>query len=80
MEISCDFCFLSSIADQDLDDLDLLASLVDSDSEFLDDSNFIEETSSNSSAQSTTQTQQPPEHGVQSAGTKSSLTMEEMAG
>ncbi|KAJ7351124.1 minichromosome maintenance- protein [Desmophyllum pertusum] len=43
--------------DQDLDDLDLLACLVDSDSEFLDDDNFGEAISaSNVSPQSTTTT------------------------
>lgn len=78
-------CFL--IVDQDLDDLDLLACLVDSDSEFLDDDNFGEAISaSNVSPQSTTTTtsvtqpQQPHEqHGEQSATTSNSM-IEEMAG
>ncbi|KAL9960807.1 hypothetical protein ACROYT_G034310 [Oculina patagonica] len=71
------------------DDLDLLACLVDSDSELLDDENLGEanssSTCSSTSPQSTTmtsvtqsQTQQPREDGVQS-GTTSNLTMEEMA-
>lgn len=75
------------MVDQDLDDLDLLACLVDSDSELLDDDNFGEAISSpNTSPQSTkvtsvtqSQTQQPQEDDVQ-PGTTTNLTMEEMAG
>ena len=72
---------------QDLDDLDLLACLVDSDSEFDNDIVGEEISSSNTSQQSTTklpvtqsQSQQADrEDGVQS-GTTTNITMEEMAG
>ena len=78
--------FLFSLG-QDLDDLDLLACLVDSDSEFDNDIAGEEISSSNTSQQSTTklpvtqsQSQQADrEDGVQS-GTTTNITMEEMAG
>ena len=80
--------FLISL-EQDVDDLDLLACLVDSDSELLDD-DFVGEAISSSnypSQQSTTkvpvtlsQSQQGDrEDGVQSE-TTTNITMEEMAG
>lgn len=73
--------------EQDLDDLDLLACLVDSDSEFDDDIVGEAISSSNTSQQSTTKvpvTQSQSqladrEDGVQS-GTATNITMEEMAG
>ncbi|XP_027035907.1 uncharacterized protein LOC113664502 [Pocillopora damicornis] len=65
--------------DHDVDDLDLLASLVDSDSEFLDDGSLLEAIPSNASSRSPTETQpRANEQGIRS-GTTSNLTMEEMA-
>lgn len=77
-----------SFLEQDVDDLDLLACLVDSDSELLGDDIVGEAiSSSNTSPQSTTmgsatKSQQPDrEVGVQSqSGTTPKTTMEEMAG
>lgn len=79
--------FLISL-EQDVDDLDLLACLVDSDSESLDN-DFVGEaiSSSNTSEQSTTKvpvTQSQSqladrEDGVQS-GSTTNITMEKMAG
>lgn len=85
--IASQLLFASSL-EQDVDDLDLLASLVDSDSELLDDDIVGEAiSSSNTSPQSATmapvtgsQSQQSDrEYGVQS-GTTTNITMEEMAG
>lgn len=85
--IASQLLFASSL-EQDVDDLDLLASLVDSDSELLDDDIVGEAiSSSNTSPQSATtapvtgsQSQQGDrEDGVQS-GTTTNITMEEMAG
>jgi len=78
----------NSFLEQDVDDLDLLACLVDSDSELLgDDIIGGAISSSNTSPQSTTmgsatESQQPDrEGGVQSqSGTTTDTTMEEMAG
>lgn len=68
------------ILDHDLDDLDLLASLVDSDSELLDDGSLLEAIPSNASSRSPTETEpRANEQGIRS-GTTSNLTMEEMAG
>lgn len=65
--------------DHDLDDLDLLASLVDSDSELLDDGSLLEAIPSNASSRSPTETEpRANEQGIRS-GTTSNLTMEEMA-
>lgn len=78
------FPYIFQITDQDLDDLDLLACLVDSDSELLDDNNVDEEIpSSNTSPQSTTKTpiaQSQSKQDSSQSGTTSNLTMEEMAG
>lgn len=84
--IASQLLFASSL-EQDVDDLDLLASLVDSDSELLDDDIVGEAiSSSNTSPQSATtapvtgsQSQGDREDGVQS-GTTTNITMEEMAG
>lgn len=85
--IASQLLFASSL-EQDVDDLDLLACLVDSDSELLDDDIVGEAiSSSNTSPQSATtapvtgsQSQQSDrEYGVQS-GTTTNITMEEMAG
>jgi len=78
----------NSFLEQDVDDLDLLACLVDSDSELLGDDLVGEAiSSSNTSPQSTTmgsttESQQPDrERGEQSqSGTTTNTTMEEMAG
>ena len=89
--MSFNLCLLhvfKSFLEQDVDDLDLLACLVDSDSELLDDDIIGEAiSSSKTSPQSTTMapaiqspSQQPDrEDGVRS-GTTTNTAMEEMAG
>ncbi|XP_022806927.1 protein MCM10 homolog [Stylophora pistillata] len=65
--------------DQDVDDLDLLASLVNSDSEFLDEGSLLEAIPSDASLRSPTETQQTANEQNTRSGTTSNLTMEEMA-
>lgn len=76
--------FLISL-EHDVDDLDLLACLVDSDSELLDNDIVGEAiSSSNTSKQSTTKvpvtTQQSDHEDSVQSGTTTNITMEEMAG
>lgn len=85
--IASQLLFASSL-EQDVDDLDLLACLVDSDSELLDDDIVGEAiSSSNTSPQSTTmapvtgyQSQQGDREDGAQSGATTNITMEEMAG